>query len=288
MTGYGRGESNQDGFQVVAEIRGVNRRQSEIVLHLPRELECLEPRLRALVVPRVARGRCEVRVTARYPAALTALVIHEERAAAYAAAFRKLADSLSLKSEPTLELLTRCPGVLDGDAALPDVEQVWGYLEQALQRALEEFDEMRDREGSLLLEDLDQRIRLMQELIGTVRQIADGMTTRYRDQLLARVHAAGLDQVGVDDDRLLKEIVLFADRCDLSEELARLESHFAQFADCRQSDQSVGRKLDFLAQEMNREINTIGSKAIEAGVSQAVVLLKTELERFREQAQNIE
>ncbi len=273
---------------VRVEIRGVNRRQAEVVIHLPREMECLETRVRTRVLSGVSRGRCEVRVTARFPVGKGGFSINEARAASYVAAFRRLAERLNLSSELSLDTLARCPGVLDADGEEEDGDVMWSWLQPALESAFSAFDTMRKREGDELEKDLELRIGHLRELLGEIRQHAEGMTDRYRQQLLDRIRAAGLEPVPLDDERLLKEIVLFADRCDISEELARLESHFIQFEDCRKSGEPVGRKLDFLAQEMNREINTIGSKANQSGISSAVVLLKTELERFREQAQNIE
>ena len=150
------------------------------------------------------------------------------------------------------------------------------------------MDQMRRREGEALASDLADRIRLLREATERVRERAPQVMVRYREALTQRLRAAGLEGISVEDERILKELVVYADRSDISEELARLASHFQQFEDCRRSKDAVGRTLDFLAQEMNREINTIGSKANDAVISAEVVRLKTELERFREQAQNVE
>jgi uncharacterized protein (TIGR00255 family) len=147
---------------------------------------------------------------------------------------------------------------------------------------------MREREGVHLAQDLEKRISIMRRAATRIQQHAPKVARRYREQLVERIKAAGLEAPGADDDRLLKEVVYFADRSDISEELTRLQSHFKQFQDCRKSREPVGRTLDFLAQEMNREVNTIGSKANDSLISREVVTLKAELERFREQAQNVE
>jgi uncharacterized protein (TIGR00255 family) len=147
---------------------------------------------------------------------------------------------------------------------------------------------MREREGAHLAEDLMARIGTMRQSVEKIQQQAPQTAENYRKQLIERIKGAGIENIAPDDERLLKEIVLFADRSDISEELTRLQSHFKQFEDCRKSKEPVGRTLDFLAQEMNREINTIGSKANDAVISREVVTLKTELERFREQVQNVE
>jgi uncharacterized protein (TIGR00255 family) len=147
---------------------------------------------------------------------------------------------------------------------------------------------MREREGQHLAGDLAKRIAIMRQATTRIQRHAPSVARRYREQLLERIKAAGLDTPDPEDDRLLKEVVYFADRSDITEELTRLQSHFQQFADCVKSREPVGRTLDFLAQEMNREVNTIGSKANDQLISREVVTLKAELERFREQAQNVE
>ena len=147
---------------------------------------------------------------------------------------------------------------------------------------------MREREGAHLAQDLAARITIMRKAAARIQQQAPDVAERYRQQLIERIKEAGLEAPGAEDERLLKEVVYFADRSDITEELTRLQSHFQQFADGRKSKEPVGRMLDFLAQEMNREINTIGSKANDSLISRQVVTLKAELERFREQAQNVE
>jgi uncharacterized protein (TIGR00255 family) len=158
----------------------------------------------------------------------------------------------------------------------------------ALDAALTAFNDMRGKEGAAMAKDLGERVRLLREAVARIQTQAPEVTRRFREQLLQRIRLAGLENVSVEDERVLKEVVFFADRSDINEELARLGSHFAQFDTTARSAEPVGRKLDFLAQEMNREINTIGSKANDALIATDVVLLKTELERFREQAQNVE
>jgi uncharacterized protein (TIGR00255 family) len=147
---------------------------------------------------------------------------------------------------------------------------------------------MRQREGEHLRRDLCGRIAILRKAVAQVQRQAPLVQTRYREQLIERIKSAGLAELGIEEDRLVKEVVYFADRSDISEELTRLKSHFQQFDDCLKSEEPVGRTLDFLAQEMNREINTIGSKANDSLIAREVVTLKTELEKFREQAQNVE
>jgi uncharacterized protein (TIGR00255 family) len=153
---------------------------------------------------------------------------------------------------------------------------------------LETLVKMREREGAHLRKDLSNRVNLMRRSVVRIKKQAPQVQERYRQQLLERIKNAGLEGPGIEEERLVKEVIFFADRSDISEELTRLESHFKQYDDCLKTEEPVGRTLDFLAQEMNREINTIGSKANDSLISREVVILKTELEKFREQVQNVE
>ncbi len=182
-------------------------------------------------------------------------------------------------------MLARAPGVFETNEELADAEDFWPAVEKALQQALATLLKMREREGAHLAKDLTTRISIMRKSAILVQKRSPEVQKRYREQLIQRIKTAGVEAPAVEDERLLKEIVYFADRSDISEELTRLQSHFQQFDDCRNSGEPVGRTLDFLAQEMNREVNTIGSKANDSLISRAVVTLKAELEKFREQAQ---
>jgi len=290
MTGYGRGECAQDGFKVTVELSSVNRKQAEVSVTLPREQEQLEVPIRDAINRHIARGRVNARITLHTAEnKLSARKhINQTLAKAYAAEFARLAKTLKIAGEVTLDQVLRAPGVFQTDEELAESEDLWPALEKALKQGLAGLLKMREREGSHLAKDLTARIRIMRDAVENIRRQAPTTAENYRRQLLERIKSAGLENIAPDDERLLKEIVLFADRSDISEELTRLQSHFQQFEDCRQSAEPVGRTLDFLAQEMNREINTIGSKANDAVISREVVTLKAELEKFREQAQNVE
>jgi len=290
MTGHGRGERSQDGFKITVELNSVNRKQAEISMNLPRELEMLESQVRDAVNRSIARGRITVRVSLHAGAGRESAKMHLNvpLAKAYARELNKLASQLKLSGGVTLDHLVRAPGVLQTDEQIAGGEDFWPAVEGALKQALTALLKMREREGAHLAKDLAARIGTMSKSVETVRQHAPTVADKYREQLLARIKNAGIEAPGADDERLLKEIVFFADRSDISEELTRLASHFQQFEDCQKSKEPVGRTLDFLAQEMNREINTIGSKANDSLISREVVTLKTELEKFREQAMNVE
>ncbi len=290
MTGYGRGEAAQDGIKVTVEVSSVNRRQGEVQLSLPRELDALDSRVREMIHRKIARGRIAARVTLETSDAVWAgrLRVNVKLARAYATELRGLSKALALADGLSLESLLRLPGVISSDAVETGSETHWPLLEEALTRALARLVKAREREGAHLARDLKARVATMRRLTDRVRRRAPRVAADYRATLLARIRGAGLDGIRADDERLLKEVVVFADRSDITEELTRMESHFQQFDDCVSSREAVGRMLDFLAQEMGREINTIGSKASDAEISRAVVTLKAELEKFREQAQNVE
>ena len=290
MTGYGRGECAQDGFKITVELSAVNRRQSEISVNLPRELEMLETQVRDAINGAVARGRVTARLALHAAEGKLSARMHLNipLAKAYAAELGKLAKTLKLSGKVSLDNIVRAPGVFQSDDELVEADAIWPIVEKALKQALAALVKMREREGHHLARDLTARIAIMRQAVEKIQAQAPLTAENYRCQLLERIKCAGLEAIAPDDERLLKEIVLFADRSDISEELTRLQSHFQQFDDCGKAKEPVGRTLDFLAQEMNREINTIGSKANDAVISREVVILKAELEKFREQAQNVE
>jgi uncharacterized protein (TIGR00255 family) len=289
MTGYGRGECSQRGFKVTVEVSSVNRKQTEIAVNLPRDLEVLEAQIRDEVNRRVARGRLTVRLSVHAAKSGTGnMRIDAPLAKTYAKELRALAKSLHLTDPVTLAMLARAPGVLRPEEEITEAEALWPAAKKALDAALDVLLKMRQREGGFLAKDLKARVAVLRAGVARVEELAPKVAERYREQLLARIKAAGLEAPGLDDERLVKEIFYFADRSDVSEELTRLQSHFQQFDDCVKSEEPIGRTLDFLAQEINREVNTLGSKANDSVISREVVLLKAELEKFREQVQNVE
>jgi uncharacterized protein (TIGR00255 family) len=290
MTGYGRGDCSQDGFKISVELSSVNRKQTEISVNLPREMELLEAQIRDRINRCIARGRLTVRVTLHSGVSRSSARMHLNipLAKAYARELSLLARQLKLPGPVTLDQVSRAPGVLQTDQELAVEEDFWPAVDKALNKALSQLLKMREREGAHLAQDLTARMAAMRQATARIQKKAPTVAERYRRQLIKRIKSADLQAPALDDERLLKEVVYFADRSDISEELTRLQSHFQQFDDCRKSKEPVGRMLDFLAQEINRETNTIGSKANDSVISREVVTLKAELERFREQAQNVE
>ena len=290
MTGYGRGDCSQDGFKITVELSSVNRKQSEMSINLPREMEMLEAQIRDVINRFIARGRLTVRVSLHSGMTRLSARMHLNvaLAKAYARELAKLSKQLRLPGPVLLDHLVRAPGVFQTDEQIAEEEDFWPAVETALKKALSDMVRMRVREGMHLRKDLIERVTIMRKAAARIQKHAPGVAQRYRQQLIERIKSSGLNAPGLEDDRLIKEVVYFADRSDISEELTRLYSHFQQIDDCLRSREPVGRVVDFLAQEMNREINTIGSKANDTLISREVVTLKAELEKFREQAQNVE
>ena len=289
MTGYGRGEASRNGAKLTVEISTVNRKQAELSLYLPRELDALESRARDEINSRISRGRIVARVGLSAAQGNGSRVkLDADLAKQYAREYRKLAKGLKLRDDLGIDTILRAPGVLQQSDEALDADALWPALRKAARAALGDLLAMRTREGAHLKKDLQQRIGTMQKAVKKISKHAPSTVKRHRELLHERLAAAGLELGKGDDERLLKEVAMFADRIDIAEELTRLESHFGQFADCAKAKGPVGRTLDFLSQEMNREINTIGSKANDAAISRLVVTLKSELEKFREQVQNVE
>jgi len=287
MTGYGRGTATFDGRQIAVELSSVNRKQAEIALSLPRVLMELEPRMRDEINAHISRGRLTVVVGLHAKGGAKSGAINVAAAKSYRDQLEGLRKSLKLAGEITLDQVLRGPGVLDSENVEIETETAWPALKKALKAALEQFVKMRQSEGEALAVDLRKLVLAIQKNVKTVGVLAPKVMEHHRGTLLDRAAKAGLE-IESSDERLLKEIVFFADRSDISEELTRLRSHLDQFFAQLGKDEPVGRTLDFLLQEMFRETNTIGNKANFLAISQLIVGMKTELEKLREQVQNIE
>ncbi len=289
MTGFGRGETAGPGGRCTAELSSVNRKQADIELRMPRDWQPLEPGLRQLLVGALSRGRLQASFTfeSDLPASASLHVDHA-LASEYAAALAQLSASLGSPLALTPESLLKAPGVFTlSERAAPSPESLQALAHGALAEALAAWEQARLREGAHLHADLSTRLATLQELLQQIAREAPRVAPLYRAALLRRLQEADLP-LALDDERLIKEIALFADRCDLSEEIARLHGHLAEFARLMASPQPSGRPLDFLTQEMHRELNTMGAKANHAPLQHLVVAGKTEVERLREQVQNVE
>jgi uncharacterized protein (TIGR00255 family) len=287
MTGYGRGQAMSQGTRIVAEIQSVNKRQTEILVNLPSGLASLESDLRAKVDSNLHRGRIIVTISASGPATQHQQVVDSDLANLYLAQFKQLQKQLALPGEITFETILRSPGVISTAEQVVLDTSVRSAVDAALDLALEQLLQMRAKEGSNLHQELLGRVRSIADALAKIRQLQPRVAERYRTLLFERVQKIGLE-IALDDDRLAKEVTFFAERSDFSEELSRLESHLDQFLETTNKQQSIGRTLEFISQELGRELNTLSAKANDAEISQMVVHCKAELEKIREQVQNVE
>jgi uncharacterized protein (TIGR00255 family) len=288
MTGYGRGETDLAGAKVSVELNSVNRKQSDIVVNLPRDLTELEPRIRQTINESISRGRTNVSVTLHTgPNGTHKLALDTELARSYHEAMRALQKELNAPGEITIGTILQAPGVMRLPEEAIDASDAWPAIDRALRAALADLIKMREREGKHLAKDLIHRLKSIRKNLKEIRSLHPDVVKKYRAALIERLDKAALP-LETNDERLMKEITFFADRSDISEEVTRLESHLAQFAHHLRKNEPVGRTLEFITQEIFRELNTLGAKANDAAISQRVVASKAELEKIREQIQNLE
>ena len=287
MTGYGRGDADYAGAKFSVELNSVNRKQSDIVMNLPRDLAALEPRIRQAINEKISRGRMNVLVVMHQGANGAALALDTALARSYHEAMLTLQKELSAPGEITIGTILQAPGVMRSPEQSIDADEAWPIVQRALGIALSELIKMREREGKHLAKDLIHRLKTLRAEIKEIRKLYPDVVKKYRTVLRERLGKAGLD-LPLEDERLLKEVTIFADRSDISEELTRLESHLAQFAHHLRKNEPVGRTLEFITQEIFRELNTLGAKSNDARISQRVVACKSELEKIREQILNLE
>lgn len=289
MTGFGVGEASGAGLKIEVEMSAVNRKQFDVRVGLPRAHVVLEPRVRELIQKGIARGNVTVtvRVSVADGSQLKGISVDRSLSRALLRQLRQTAKELGLADDLTASSLLRLPEVIQCKELSEDSEKVWLLLKKALRQALGELNAMREAEGATLASDLQARLAKLRRRLKALQKLAPLVPARCRVNLHKRLKTAGLG-VGQLDEVVAREIALFADRSDISEEIVRLDSHFQQAEQLMGSRKPVGRALDFVCQEMFREINTIGSKGNDARISRQVIHFKTELESVREQVQNIE
>jgi uncharacterized protein (TIGR00255 family) len=290
MSGYGRGVAEGEGLQISFELRSVNHRFFRLGLRLPAGLSFFETTARQLISDRVQRGKVDLTGTIRCSSSLPDVQINEELAARYAESLATLAGDLGIEPGIDLAMLADLPGVVSGQSTRAlDLHQDKARAEEALSDALDEFEAMRTAEGVHLADDMKQRFEVVTSMVRRIEELTVDLPQRYRDLLLKRIESLVEDvSVELDPGRVAQEVAHFADRCDIAEELVRLRSHIHKAAGQLDNGGPVGRPLEFLLQEMHREINTIGAKAKVAEIGDIVVDVKCELERIREQVQNVE
>lgn len=289
MTGFGRGSETSENIAVSVEIKTVNNRYLDINLRLPYEMQALENELKKIIQKRVARGRVDVNFQFERDEEIT-YELNRPLISGYLKALSEMHQEFALSGEPDLNVIARLPNVLQvkkeetGDEATV-------FIAKALENALDELEKMRKIEGESLEQELEQRLREIQNQIPIIENETANVADEYRQRLTKRIGellAKSDSQIDIDQGRLAQEVAYLADRSDISEEITRLKSHIEQFRQFMKEENEVGKRLDFLTQELNREANTISSKTNNLTVKESALLIKSEIEKIREQVQNIE
>lgn len=291
MTGFGRGEFSDADHRFIVEIRSVNHRYNDIVIKMPKNLAALEDRIRKNIAGALARGRIDVLVLVDdYQERKRSVRVDKSLANAYYSAIKDISEACGLDSKTISPFdLAKMPDVLKIEETAEDLDSLWPKLSGAVDKALVSLMEMRTAEGENIYRDLTGRIAKIRSLGVAIAERAPAIVEEYRERLHERCREIMQEINAVpDESRLLQEVAYMADRVNVTEELVRLESHLDQFTQAMQDGVSIGRKLDFILQELNREANTIGSKANDKQTAILMVELKSEIEKVREQIQNIE
>ncbi len=288
MTGFGRGTAVLNGREITVELRSVNSRYFEYSSRIPRTCSSLDSRLKKQLNQRISRGKVELSMTVQnVDAADTVVAVNMELARSYQQAMRDLSEQLGVKNDVSTAVLTRFPDVLATRHADVDEEQLWQDVSAVTAQALDRFVEMRAAEGAKMKADVESRLCFLEERVGRVETLSAGRVEAYTNRLYEKLKTI-LEDRSIDDARVLTEAAIFGDKTAVDEETVRLRSHIAQYRSILELDEPVGRKLDFLTQELNRETNTIGSKCQDLDITRIVVDMKAEIEKIREQIQNIE
>ncbi len=287
MTGFGRAQDTRNGREITVELRSVNHRFLEVNTRVPRAYSFIEDKLKPVLNGRISRGKVDVGVTIVTSSADETVELNLEIAKSYADALNRIAEELKVPNEVTAMQIARFPDVFTVVKEQPDEAQIWSDVSEVLDAALDGYCAMRAAEGKKLEEDLLARLDVIEAAISEIEKESETRLERYRDKLFTRMKSV-LDDTDIDESRILLEAAVFADKSAVDEETVRLRSHLAQFRQILRADEPMGRKLDFLIQEINRETNTIGSKANDLDITTVVVELKAEIEKIREQVQNIE
>ena len=289
MTGYGKGENSSKGKEFIVEIKSVNSRYCDMYIKLPRNIIALEEKIRSTVGKRVSRGKLDIFVNfADRSDGSKEVILDKPLASAYIKALEQIRDEYSLKDDISSSLISRFPDVLCVEKTDDDMEMLWAMLSNALDQALSGLSEMREREGRELKIDLLVRGEKVIYLLEEIALRAPNLVTEYKQKLENRINELIENRSMIDEGRLAVEISLFADKCAIDEEIVRLKSHMTQMREILELNEPIGRKLDFLVQEMNREANTIGSKSNDIVITRNMLEIKSEIEKIREQVQNIE
>ncbi len=288
MTGYGREQDTADKRTILVEIRSVNHRYYEFSSRIPRAYAYLDEKLKAFVNKRVSRGKVEVSVSIVNSEGSDIFIeVNRPVALGYINALRSANEELQLRDDLSLSQICKFSDIFSVQKTVDDEEEVWKAVETVAGRALEKFIAMREKEGQKMKEDILSRLSTLENMVCFIEKNAPLMTENYRNRLYNRLMDI-LQDKNIDEQRILTEAAIYSEKVAVDEETVRLHSHISQFRELLESDNQVGRKLDFLVQEMNREVNTTGSKAQDLDITRTVVEMKSEIEKIREQIQNIE
>ena len=287
MTGFGRGKYENEGRHYTIDVKSVNHKYADISVRLPRLLNAAEDPIRKKVAEYISRGKIDVFVTfENYSSKGISIKVNKELAKAYISELKDLSDETGLECELSVVDVSRFPEILKLEDD-QDEELIINEVMIALEDALQKFVTMRETEGKKLIEDIKNRVHVIQSKVDKIKDYSSHVVEDYIERLKARVSEL-MDPGTVDENRIMQEIVIYSDKSSIEEELTRLESHINQFLVLINQDSPIGKKIDFLIQEMNRETNTIGSKANNIDITNNVIEIKTEIENIREQIQNIE
>jgi uncharacterized protein (TIGR00255 family) len=287
MTGYGRASSAVENFSITVQVSSVNRKTLDLTIALPEEWESMEPAIGERVRKFASRGKVHVDVEVTGDKSPIEATWDEPAAVAALDRLQAFAARQGVEFHPTADLLWQIANAQRRSNDLPSADIAQAIVSETVTTALRSFAAMRAKEGETLLVDFIRRTEMLHRHVEAIAQRAPHVPANYREQLMKRLRDAGLE-LNLEDERVLREIALFADRCDVTEEITRLRSHFEQFTTLLKSDAEIGRKAEFILQEIGREVNTIGSKANDLTIARAVIELKNELERVREQMANVE
>jgi len=288
MTGYGRCERMAEGKKILAEIKSVNQRFTDYNIKVPRHLAFLEDKVRELASQRIARGKVDIYISVEsYEEADKEITLNEALAKNYVEVLRQLKEEFNLDGDINVNTVSRFSDIFRSERKEEDQEIIWKVVADTMNEALDAFIAMREREGERIQKDLCARIDYMKELAQKVDERSPQTVSEYKERLYSKIKEV-LDEREVDEARVLTEVAIFADKVAVNEETVRLSSHFDEFYAIIGGGEPAGRRLDFLIQEINREVNTIGSKAQDLEIAKTVVELKGEIEKLREQIQNIE
>lgn len=288
MTGYGRCETIDAGKKILVEVKSVNHRYSDYSFKVPKNYGFLEDRIRKKIANSVSRGKIDIYVAIESYADNDAKIsLKEEFAKEYIKALYQLRDKFNLEDDISVCMVARNQEIFNIERKIEDEDEIWTLFEPVLDKAIEDFIAMREREGERICRDLKDRVEYMKTLVEKINERSPQTVEEYKEKLYSKIKEM-LEDGAVDETRVLTEVAIFADKIAVDEELVRVKSHFEEFYNIIEADEPAGRKLDFLIQEINREVNTTGSKANDIEIAKLVVSLKGEIEKLREQVQNIE